>query len=182
MSIPAPPRSPSIPPPDALQDRGAVTAIRPPPLALFAALGVGVALLAIGIVVLVARGIGAARPITSETVASATSLTSAPSPIAPPSVTASPPVVDLDSLPVASSRAPNPVKGMGFITITASPGACAVAIDGSARGWTPLSVVKLPIGPHEVQCFPANGRPRSMTVAVSEGVVSKFRFDLDETP
>jgi hypothetical protein len=69
---------------------------------------------------------------------------------------------------------------MGFITVTASPGACAVAIDGSARGWTPLYAVKLPIGAHEVQCFPASGRPHGMTITVAEGVVSKFRFDIDE--
>jgi len=182
VSIPAPPRSPSIPPPDAPQDRGAVTVIRPPPIALFAALGVGVAVAAIGIVVLVARGIGGSHPTAAEATPAATAATSAPPSVTPPVATSSPPVVDLDSLPVSSSRAPNPVKGMGLIAITASPGACAVAIDGSARGWTPLSAVKLPTGPHEVQCFPASGRPRSMTVTVAEGVMSKFRFELDEAP
>ncbi len=180
VSIPAPPRSASIPPPDPLQDRGAVTAIRPPPLALFAALGVGIALAAVGIVALVARGIGTAQPIATEPIPTFTPPPRPPPSVTPPAVTSSPPVVDLNSLPVSSSRAPNPVKGMGLVTITASPGACAVAIDGSARGWTTLSAVKLPTGPHEVQCFPANGRSRSMTITVSEGVMSKFRFDLDE--
>ena len=44
----------------------------------------------------------------------------------------------------------------------------------------PLAL-KLAVGPHEVQCFPANGKAHSMTVMVEEGVMTKFRFDLEET-
>ena len=61
-------------------------------------------------------------------------------------------------------------------------GTIAVAIDGNARGWTPLAAVKLPVGTHEVQCFPSNGKAHSMTVTVAEGMMSKFRFDLGDAP
>ena len=171
--MPAPAMSP------ALEDRGAITAIRPPPIALFIALGVGIALVAVAIVVIVARGIGAARGATGEAMTSVSTAAPPPSPAVPSSAPA-PPVVNLDSLPVSSSPASNPVKGMGFIGIAASPGSCAVAIDGTARGWTPLGALKLTVGPHEVQCFPASGKAHSMTVTVEEGMVSRFRFDLGE--
>jgi len=184
VSIPAPPKSPSLPPPpgpaNALEDRGAITVIRPPPIALFIGLGVGIAFAAIGIVAVVARGIGTARGTPPEPAPTTPTLTHSPPPVPGPAATSTPPVVNLDSLPVSSSPAPNPVKGMGFIAIASAPGACAVAIDGSARGWTPMSAVKLPVGAHEVQCFPAAGKAHSMTVNVAEGMISRFRFDLGE--
>jgi hypothetical protein len=183
VSIPAPPKTPSIAPAGPrVEERGAVTINRPPPMAMFVGLGVGVALLAIAIVAAVAHGIDASREASSDT---APSIFVPPTPARAEQARAEntdPPVVDLDSLPVSSSRAPNPIKGMGFIGIASSPGACAVAIDGSARGWTPLTGLKLPVGDHEVQCFPPNGKAHSMTVTVSEGVMSKFRFDLGEAP
>ncbi len=180
VSIPAPPKPPSMPPGAqmALGDHGAITMMRPPPVALFIGLGVAIALAAIGIVAYVARGLGpseAVEPLTVTTVAAGPAATVAPPPNAPP-------VVELDSLPVSSSRAANPVKGMGSITIAASPGACAVAIDGSARGWTPLSAVKLAAGAHEVQCFPSSGKAHTMTIMVAEGMKRDFRFNLDEAP
>jgi serine/threonine protein kinase len=183
VSIPAPPKTPSLAPPvlPPIEDRGGITMMRaPPPVAMFIGLGVGIALVAIALVAIVARGIDASRDATSGTAPS----TSAPLPIPweVPATTPDPPVVNLDSLPVSSSRASNPVKGMGFIGIASSPGACAVAVDGSARGWTPIAALKLPTGAHEVQCFPPSGKAHSMTVTVAEGMMSKFRFDLGEAP
>jgi len=183
VSIPAPPKTPTIRPgPLPFEDRRAKTVSHPPPLALFIALGVGIAFAGIGIIAFVSRGIGLASGTTGGTVAVTAT---PPAVVAQPvgSMAAStPPVVNLDSLPVSSSPAVNPVKGMGFIGIASTPGVCAVAIDGSARGWTPLATVKLPVGAHEVQCFPPNGKARSMTVTVAEGIMSKFRFELDEAP
>jgi len=185
VSIPAPPKSPSmtpgafggIPP---VEDRGAITVIRPPPVALFIALGVGIAFVAIAIVAIGMRTIG------GLTVSAPIAATSTPSPPpsarAMPMATATPPVVNLDSLPVSSSRAPNPTKGMGMIAIAANPGTCAVAVDGIARGPTPVPALKLAVGLHEVQCFPTSGKAHTMTVTVEDGVMSKFRFDLDDAP
>jgi serine/threonine-protein kinase len=181
VSIPAPAKSPSMPPLGMPEDRGAITVIRPPPVAMFIGLGVGIAFAAIGIVAYVARGIGVAQGGSGDP-GSHTQPTARPTAEAPPTTPSAPPVVNLDSLPVSSSRATNPVKGMGFIGIAASPGACAVAIDGTARGWTPLSALKLSVGTHEVQCFPPSGKAHSMTVTVAEGMMSKFRFDLDDAP
>jgi serine/threonine-protein kinase len=189
VSIPAPPRAPGTTgatggaraSTDVVEDRRAVTVIRPPPVALFVALGVGIAFVAIGIVAFVARGIDTGKAAPADPVAAAS-----PPPHAGPlppaaSATSSPPVVNVDSLPVSSSPAANLVKGMGIISIAASPVACAVAIDGTARGWTPVTAVKLAAGAHEVQCFPATGKAHSMTVNVEDGVMSKFRFDLGDS-
>ena len=184
VSIPAPSKAPNLGSSGGGHgdpERGAITVIRPPPMALFIALGAGIGFAALAIAFLVARGIGDSRAATgSETAASPETVpTSTGNSI---ELGNDPPVVNVDSLPVSSSRAPNPVPGMGFITIAASPGKCSVAIDGTNRGWTPLSQVALPTGPHSVQCFPASGKPHSMTVIVAEGTMSKFRFDLGGSP
>jgi serine/threonine-protein kinase len=182
VSIPAPPRTPSLPPVQPhIEDRRAMTVIRPPPVAMFIGLGVGIAFIAIAIVAIVLHGIDLGRGASAESVPASPARAALPVQEELPA-NADPPVVNLDSLPVSSSRAPNPIKGMGVIGIASSPGACAVAIDGSARGWTPLSGLKLPVGDHEVQCFPPNGKAHTMTVTVAEGMMSKFRFDLGEAP
>ncbi len=184
ISIPAPPRSPAMGPgttgPGVThEDRGAITVTRPPPVALFVALGVGIAFAAIGIVAFVARDIGVVHD--DHVTSIATPPVAAPQAPAP-AATATPPVVNLDSLPISSTPLPNPVKGTGIIAIAANPGACAVAIDGTARGWTPLASLRLPVGVHDVQCFPAIGKPHSMKISVDEGMMSKFRFDLGDSP
>jgi serine/threonine-protein kinase len=178
VSIPAPPKSPSLPP-VAQGDRGAITVIRPPPVAMFIGLGVVIALGAIALITLIARSVTSSSTATSPPLPPSAS---AESPRVAPlaSAQATPPVIALDSLPVSSSPATNPVKGMGIIGIAASGGTCAVAVDGTARGWTPVTGLKLSVGPHEVQCFPATGKARSMTVTVEEGMMTKFRFDLDD--
>jgi len=183
VSIPATPKSPSITPNGhftSYEDRGAMTVIRPPPVALFIGLGIGIACVALAIVAFVARGIGIAREVASDPAPFVAPVPHPAAALPAPVATATPPLVNLDSLPVSSARAQNPVRGMGFIGIAASPGTCSVAIDGSARGWTPLSALKLPIGTHEVQCFPPSGKAHSMTVTIEEGVISKFRFDLSD--
>ena len=191
ISIPAPrppgamTRSTDRRPVQPEEDRGAITVIRPPPVALFAALGVGIAFAAIGIIAFATRGIGVARTAPSTAPTSVAPTPPQPSVVTPASTaatSATPPVVNLDSLPVSSSPAQNPVKGMGVIAIAAAPGACAVAVDGTAHGWTPLPGLRLPVGMHEVQCFPATGKARRMTVNVEDGMLSKFRFDLADSP
>ncbi len=73
-----------------------------------------------------------------------------PSPPAPSFRVPGSPLVTIDSLPVASSRVSNPLRGMGRVLITAAPGSCLVAIDGQARGSTPLLPINLAAGPHTV--------------------------------
>lgn len=155
------------------------TATRPPPALLFVTLGALISVAAFAIVFLVARGI--TLPRVSSTAASV------PTPIASTAATTSfeipePPVVPVDSLPVASSRVSNPVRGTGRVLITTAPGSCIIVIDGQARGSTPLPALSLPVGPHMVSCSPPSGNVKTMTVNSVEGVLTRYRFNLVEGP
>ena len=73
-----------------------------------------------------------------------------------------------------------PSKGNGRLSIVAAPGWCAVTIDGTQRGVTPLGAFELPAGPHKVDCQPPNGKVRSASVNVAEGTAAHYKFPLDE--
>jgi serine/threonine-protein kinase len=161
------------------QERNATTLIHPPPALLFVTLGALLSVAAIAVVFLVARRIAppqtlSATPPIPTAIASSPPATSFEIP--------DPPVVPVDSLPVASSRATNPVRGMGRVLITAAPGSCIVVIDGQARGSTPLPALNLPAGPHAVSCSPPSGNVKTMTVNSVEGVSTRYRFNLAEGP
>jgi serine/threonine-protein kinase len=164
----------------AAQERGTTTIIRSPPPLLFVTLGALISLGAIAVVFLVARGM------TVPKVASAVPPPAPPPASAPPPATSfevpDPPLVTIDSLPVASSRVSNPIRGMGRVLITAAPGSCLVAIDGQAHGSTPLPPINLPAGPHTVSCSTPSGNVKTMTVSSVDGVSSRYRFNLLDGP
>jgi serine/threonine protein kinase len=166
--------------PDRALVPGVTTVPRSPPPLLFVTLGALLSLGAIAVVFLVARGMPTPK------VTSATPPPPAPIASTPPSATSfeipDPPLVPIDSLPVASSRVPYPVRGMGRVLITAAPGSCFVTIDGQAHGSTPLPAVNLPAGPHTVSCSAPSGNVKTMTVNSVEGVSSRYRFNLLDGP
>ncbi|HVH41130.1 MAG TPA: protein kinase [Labilithrix sp.] len=88
------------------------------------------------------------------------------------------PTVSVDSLPGAAKS--TPPKGFGHLSLAASPGSCAITIDGKDRGVTPLGSVELPAGAHQLLCKPASGKPRTATVTIEDGAISKYRFALDD--
>jgi len=107
----------------------------------------------------------------------------APKITAPPAATASSdvPVISVDSLPVATRNAPGSKgTGNGRLAIVASPGSCSVSIDGLARGTTPLGGLELPAGPHRIDCAPPSGRPKTVSVTISEGASARYRFSFDD--
>jgi eukaryotic-like serine/threonine-protein kinase len=172
-------------------DRIGGTVMRAPPMMLFVGLGALIALLAVGVAWLVARGI--APPI-APTAASLPipERSHAAIPTAPPVATsyelADPPVVGIDSLPVASARGQGQVpiaaalpsaKGVGRVMITASPGWCVVKVDGQPKGPTPLPALSLPVGLHHVTCTAPSGKVHSMTVSSVEGIVNPYKFTVD---
>jgi serine/threonine protein kinase len=170
---------------DDLGERGATTIIRSPPIILFVALGAMVTLLSIMITWAVARGISpptlhptASLPVAMRSGAAAPYA----GPVASSIEITDPPVVPIDSLPVASSRVQNPTKGIGRVLITAAPGWCMVSVDGQARGPTPLPAINLPAGTHTVTCDPGGGKVHTMTVNAVDGVATRYRFNLAELP
>ncbi len=91
---------------------------------------------------------------------------------------ASVPVIPVDDLPVAGHHAASGKTGR--LTVSAESGACAVLVDGTARGTTPVRNLELPAGPHRVECVPASGKgaPLSATVTVTEGSEAHSQFTL----
>jgi serine/threonine-protein kinase len=99
---------------------------------------------------------------------------------APPAASSSDvPVISVDSLPVAQKNAPKS-NGNGRLMIVASPGSCAVSVDGVSRGSTPLPGIELAAGPHRIECSPATGKPKTVNVTVSEGASARYKFSLDD--
>jgi eukaryotic-like serine/threonine-protein kinase len=108
----------------------------------------------------------------------------APKITAPPAATASAidvPVISVDSLPVATRNAPtSKANGNGRLAIVATPGSCAVSVDGVARGTTPLGGLELPAGPHRIECSPPSGKPKTVSVTISEGASARYKFSFDD--
>jgi hypothetical protein len=163
--------------------------IRRPPIVLFVGLGALVALVGVFVAWIVARGIAppiapaaAALPLPVPAVAEPAPQASA-APEGSSFEILDPPVVPIDSLPVASARgqAPGvaaPSKGMGHVALAVAPGWCVVTIDGQPRGPSPVPTLSLTVGLHRVTCTPPGGRTRSMTVSAVEGVLNRYKFDL----
>jgi serine/threonine-protein kinase len=100
-----------------------------------------------------------------------------PTGVSPPEAS-SVPLVAVDSLPVASRNAT--AKGIGRLSVSASPGWCSVSVDGVARGVTPLAGIEVPAGAHRVDCVPPSGKARVASVIIGEGALSRHKFALDE--
>jgi serine/threonine-protein kinase len=89
------------------------------------------------------------------------------------------PVVSVDSLPVAV-RGGARAKANGRLTVAATPGSCAVSIDGVARGDTPLPSLELTVGLHRVECTSPSGSGQSVKLVISEGTESHYQFALPQ--
>jgi len=104
-----------------------------------------------------------------------------------PSASAEPPSISVDSLPGAGGAASpagsaklGSVHGTGRLLVTASPGACQLAIDGKAFGSTPVAGIDLPLGPHQLRCETATGKVRATSVTIQEGASLRIKLALDE--
>ncbi|MGD0677217.1 MAG: protein kinase [Polyangiaceae bacterium] len=89
--------------------------------------------------------------------------------------TNAPPLVSVDSLPVAVRA-----KTEGRLSIGATPGVCSIYIDGVARGATPTPVFGLTPGAHRIDCMAPSGKVRTTRLVISEGASSHYEFSLLE--
>jgi serine/threonine-protein kinase len=103
-----------------------------------------------------------------------------PEPLLPASASAAaePPLISVDSLPIASADPTQKPGRMGRILITATPGSCTVTVDGAPRGPTPTPPLDLSAGSHIVRCDSSGGRSRSTTIVVLAGSTTPIKFDL----
>jgi hypothetical protein len=76
--------------------------------------------------------------------------------------------------PRGASAAPQ----AAILTVAATPGSCAVSIDGVARGDTPLPSLELSVGVHRVECAPPAGSAQAVKIVISEGTESHYQFAL----
>jgi serine/threonine-protein kinase len=115
-------------------------------------------------------GSSSAQPLGSQP---APGPSAAPSATAPHgSVTASP---NGSAPPPASSGKPG---GVGKLNVGAAGGWCNVAIDGVARGPTPVAGVELPAGAHRVTCTTEDGKVQNASVVVKADDTARYRFNL----
>jgi serine/threonine-protein kinase len=148
---------------------------------------IGVAVLAVAVIVVIAAAFtrssqssahGASSAATAGASAAAGPSAGGSAGAAVPPEASSVPLVAVDSLPVASRSVA--AKGMGRLSISASPGWCSVSVDGVARGVTPLAPFEVQAGSHRVDCVPPSGKARAASVTIGEGVLSRHKFALDE--
>ena len=93
------------------------------------------------------------------------------------------PVINVDSLPMASAKAEptaTTAKGAGRLLVGATPGWCNVSVDGVPRGATPLPPLELAQGAHNLECKPPSGKTRVARVTVQDGATARYKFALDD--
>jgi serine/threonine protein kinase len=87
------------------------------------------------------------------------------------------PVISVDSLPVAPTiELPH---GTGRLLIGASPGWCAISVDGMKRGPTPLPAIDLSPGLHVIRCEAPSGKTKTDSIYIKDGATARHRFTID---
>jgi hypothetical protein len=89
-----------------------------------------------------------------------------------------PPTISIDALP-GEAASSGPQKGGARLRLTASPGWCAIKVDGKERGPTPLLALEVTPGTHQILCTTTRGKQRSTMIVVETGATSSHRFALD---
>jgi serine/threonine-protein kinase len=77
----------------------------------------------------------------------------------------------------AATPTPAPA-GNGKLNVGASGGWCNVAVDGAARGATPVAGIELPAGAHKVTCTSTDGKTQTATVTVLADATTRYKFTL----
>jgi hypothetical protein len=77
-------------------------------------------------------------------------------------------------------RNPGTGLGTGKLNVSAHGGWCNIAIDGAARGPTPVAGIVLSAGPHSVTCTPEGGKTMAATVKVEPDATARFAFSIPQ--
>ena len=133
---------------------------------------------AAGVVGVIRSASGGPHRLPSSSPVDPTPLAAAADPPAAPAGSAGAvPVISIDSLPVAPSA--EPPRGTGRLLIGASPGWCAVSVDGMKRGPTPLPAIDLSAGLHVIRCDSPNGKTKTDSIYIKDGATARHRFTID---
>ncbi len=101
-----------------------------------------------------------------------------PADLPPPA--AEPPVLSVDSLPGVQKPAAAPAQGKGELFVSATPGWCALAVDGKDKGPTPVAGLVLAPGPHKLECRTPKGTVKTGTTTVQDGTATRYKFMLED--
>jgi serine/threonine-protein kinase len=72
-------------------------------------------------------------------------------------------------------------RHIGRLSVASTPTWCALSLDGTLRGLTPIASFELSAGAHKLDCVPPNGKPQTATVTVSEGDDAHYQFALADS-
>ncbi|MBX3232410.1 MAG: serine/threonine protein kinase [Labilithrix sp.] len=86
-----------------------------------------------------------------------------------------PPVV-VSAPTTTPAPAPAQVAAATRLEVAASPGSCAISVDGVARGTTPVTLDDLSAGEHALECRPPSGPARAATVTLEASRTLRYRF------
>ncbi len=177
---PPPPPGPAMKPTPASAApwAGSLPGYRPtpkPPILLFAIGGAVFAsmIIALGLGLVFAKRHRA--QVEEDNLRAATTAEAAPSVAAPqPSASSSSdvPVISVDSLPMTKSSKVH----TGKLAVDATPQACTIIVDGTARGSTPITSLDLAPGTHTLRCESAGGIAKIVSVSVVEGQTTHHHF------
>ncbi len=134
---------------------------------------------AAGLVGVIRSASGSPHRLPSSEVSDPTPVAAAADPM--PAPTGSVPVISIDSLPVSPSADPphGAGTGTGRLLIGASPGWCAISVDGMKRGPTPLPAIDLSPGLHVIRCDSPNGKTKTDSIYIKDGATARHRFTID---
>jgi eukaryotic-like serine/threonine-protein kinase len=90
-----------------------------------------------------------------------------------------PPTISIADLP-GSMPAARGLRNAARLELTATPGWCAIAVDGKPRGPTPLAALEVPAGEHRISCITPDGKERTAILDAAGGATEKYLFILDE--
>ena len=85
-------------------------------------------------------------------------------------------MISVDSLPVAPSA--EPPHGTGRLLIGASPGWCAISVDGMKRGPTPLPAIDLVHPGSHVHpgCDSPTGKTKTDSIFIKDGATARHQL------
>jgi len=132
---------------------------------------------AAGVVGIVRSANGGPHGLPPSSQADPTPVAAAALPVAAPSASGGVPVISIDSLPVAPSAEPQHTAG--HLLIGASPGWCAISVDGMKRGPTPLPAIDLSPGLHVIRCDSPSGKSKTDSIYIKDGATARHRFTID---
>ncbi len=100
-------------------------------------------------------------------------------PAAAPTASGTSPANAANAANTGAAEAPAVPAATGTLNVGLSSGWCNVAVDGAAKGQTPLAGVELGVGHHRVTCTMEDGKSLTAQVVVAKDTTTRYKFKAD---